>query len=83
MAGIFEGVDDLIDQSLRVTNIGTTAPHYQRKSAALSLKSKPYSFDAHALFEKIIARMYKNWSNVHDQNPSEPFGRKLALGEEA
>lgn len=72
MAGIFEGVDDLIDQSLRVMHIGTTAPHYRHKAAALSLKSKPYSFDAHALFAKMVARMHKNWSDAHDLNPRSP-----------
>jgi hypothetical protein len=72
MAGIFEGVDDLIDQSLRVMHIGTTAPHYRHKAAALSLKSKPYSFDAHALFEKIVARMDKNWADAQHLNPRSP-----------
>ena len=55
----FEGIDDLIDRGLGVMQIGTTAPHYRHKSAALHLKSKPYSFDAHALFEKIGARMHR------------------------
>jgi hypothetical protein len=69
MPGIFEGIDDLIDQSLGVLHIGTKAPHYKNKSAALKLDRKPYSFDAHVLFEKIGARMQKNWSNAHDLNP--------------
>jgi hypothetical protein len=72
MAGIFEGVDDMIDQSLGVMNIGTTAPHYRHKTAALRLTSKPSSFDAHALFERIVERMHKNWSDAQDLNPRSP-----------
>jgi hypothetical protein len=71
MAGIFEGINDLIDQSLGVMHIGKT-PHHLHKSSALSLSSKPSSFDAHLLFEKIIARMHKNWSDAHDLNPRSP-----------
>jgi hypothetical protein len=72
MAGIFEGVDDMIDESLRVMHIGTTAPHYGHKKAALSLTSKPYAFDALALFEKMVARMHKNWSDAQDLDPRNP-----------
>jgi hypothetical protein len=72
MAGIFEGIDDLIDRSLRVTQIGTTAPHYRHKATALSLTSKPYSFDAFVLFDNIVKRMHKNWSAAHDLNPRSP-----------
>jgi hypothetical protein len=87
MAGIFEGVDDLIDQSLRVTNIGTTAPHYRHKAAALSLKSKPYSLDTFALFDNIAKRMHKNWSNSQVLNPRSPseenwrWEKKLRISE--
>lgn len=87
MAGIFDGVDDLIDQSLRVVHIGTTAPHYRHKSAALCLKSKPSSFDAHALFEKIDERIHKNWSDAQDLNPRSPsdenwrWEKKLQISE--
>jgi hypothetical protein len=70
--GILEGVDDLIDQSLGVMDIGTTAPHYVHKGAALVLKSKPTSFDAHDLFEMIIAQMHRTWANAQHLHPRSP-----------
>jgi hypothetical protein len=54
---------------LDVTHIGTTAPHYWHRSAALALRSKPSSFDAHGLFEQIMAQMHSNWATAHELCP--------------
>jgi hypothetical protein len=64
MAGIFEGVDALIDRALRVTDIGRNADRrYATKTCALRLTSKPYGFDAAELCKSILQQIEHNWRN--------------------
>lgn len=69
MAAIFEGVDDLIDQALGVTRIGTTAPHYRHKSSALALNGKPPYFSASAILRAALDRIYENWHTAQRISP--------------
>lgn len=62
MAAIFESVDELIDRSLGVSHIGTSAPHYRHKSSALALRHKPSSFSASGLLRAIYQRIQQNWN---------------------
>lgn len=64
MAGIFEGVDALIDRALRVTDIGRNADRrYATKTCALRLTSTPYGFDAAELCKSILQQIEHNWRN--------------------
>lgn len=61
MTAIFEGVDELIDRSLGVLDIGKP-PHHRHKSSALKLNAKPYRFDAHELCQLMLMRIEQNWT---------------------
>jgi hypothetical protein len=60
MSKVFYGVDDLIDDALGVTCIGTSAPHYRHKKAALLLRSRPESLDTPKLLRQIMTRIHSN-----------------------
>ena len=65
MSKVFAGVDDLIDRALGVVAVGKSAPHYQHKTAALSLHSKPATLDTPKLFQQILSRIQTNLEVPH------------------
>jgi len=60
MAKIFDGVDDLIDRSLGITQVGTASPHYRCKQAALGVLNRPVGFNAAELLAKISFQLETN-----------------------
>jgi hypothetical protein len=66
MAAIFEGVDDLIDQALGVSHVGS-APHYRHKTAALLLGLKPPSLNMANLLDSIRNELFQNWSQGQER----------------
>ena len=57
---MLDGVDELIDEGLRVAPIGHP-PHYPHKVSALGLNSLPPTVDSAALFQRILTRIERNW----------------------
>lgn len=66
MAAIFEGVDELIDRSLRVVDVGKP-PHHRHKASALRLSVKPYGFNAHELCQLMLKRIEQNWTRARSE----------------
>lgn len=75
MAAIFDGVDELIDRALRVTDIGK-APHYQHKASGLRLISKPYGLNCHELWATMLTRIEKNWICSQESGLNRPGSRQ-------
>ncbi len=71
---ILDGVDDLVDELLDVTDIGTSAPHYQHKTSCLKFsKGKPAGFSCVDLLTQIHDRINTNWEEskrLHANRPS-------------
>ncbi len=63
MPTIFEGVNNLIDQSLGVLDVGETAPHYRHKACLKRLMVKPQNFDACKLLNDIAGVLESNWQD--------------------
>ena len=60
MSKVFVGVDGLIDLALGVQRVGSSAPHYRCKRAALLLRSRPASLKTPELIEQIRCRIQAN-----------------------
>lgn len=60
MSKVFAGVDGLIDIALGVKCVGSSAPHYRCKKAALLLRSRPVSLNAQKLLEQMRCRTQAN-----------------------
>lgn len=60
MSKVFAGVDGLIDLALGVQCVGSSAPHYRFKKAALLLRSRPPSLNMPELIEQMRCRIQSN-----------------------
>jgi hypothetical protein len=60
MSKVFAGVDGLIDLALGVQRVGSSAPHYRCKEAALLLRSRPTSLNTPELIEQMRCRLQSN-----------------------
>jgi len=71
---IVEGVDNIIDESLNITQIGK-APHYDHIKSCLLLKNHPSSFDAYEVICQIYNQVEQNFNHpenrFHLSGPSE------------
>jgi hypothetical protein len=71
---ILDGVDDLVDELLGVTDIGSSAPHYQHKTSCLKFsEGKPPGFSCVDLLDQIHKQIITNWKKSerrHDKEPS-------------
>ncbi|MBA3454215.1 MAG: hypothetical protein H0T42_14060 [Deltaproteobacteria bacterium] len=60
MQPILDGVDDLIDEALQVSNVGA-APHYKHKTSWNAVASRTALVDWHRLLERAAQRIQNNW----------------------
>ncbi|HEY5071767.1 MAG TPA: hypothetical protein VII63_07015 [Caulobacteraceae bacterium] len=61
-AGLFAGVDDIIERSLGIGDIGTRQPRVATRSAAQRLSGRPPAkFGGEALIGELLARIEANW----------------------
>lgn len=71
--GILTGVNEIIDEILKVESIGKTSPHYRHKEACDQLhRSPPRSFDGNLLLTKLYNKIETNWEKrLRKKTPSE------------
>lgn len=61
---ICSGLDDIIDNHLRVADIGSSAPHYAFIKSALRLSEKaPKQFNAELLLSEMLSCVENNWQS--------------------
>jgi hypothetical protein len=72
---IFEGINEIIDRELRVTNIGKTKPHHQHKGSLLQVRDEGRgSFKGERLFGAMVKRLEANLRRAprfHEKGPSQ------------
>lgn len=70
---IYEGIDDIIDSALGLSDIGSRSPHYNHKRSCLRLSTGPPSgFDTLHLLKSMLSRLERNWTNSPRRRRAEP-----------
>jgi len=64
MASIIDGVYEIIDEALDVTDIGERSPHHKNKTACARVcNGDPLKFDCSEMLERILSQMRMNFDN--------------------
>ncbi len=86
---IFDGVDEVIDETLGVLEVGDGSPHYRHRTSLKRLSQPPKDLDPGALVGEIYSIIEQNWMVARSRCPREPsvenwrFTRETGMSERA
>jgi hypothetical protein len=72
----FNGLYDIVDRHLDITDVGTSAPHYAHKTSALRLSKKPPNkFDSKRMLDEMLNHLVTNWQESSCRRESGPSSK--------
>ena len=73
---ICNGLDDIVDRHLEITDVGSSAPHYVHTTSALRLSKKaPNQFNAKRMLDELLNRLVTNWQESSRRLESGPSSK--------